>query len=210
MTAMAVLHWFVAESFYIIAIDAFDANENSNPNDSVFQVGYNVAAIALAMIVGGVLVIFLFVNGFRRYPAGVPLAASSSAAISAACQRAPDEDESMVLEPLQFGIRRLDDGSADDGSNIFIGFSAKPVQHLTEDRFTAMVSEQPAPSLADAKSTGSSQTDDVELRPLMHRSATSTLDTDTTTYLPDRNSGEDLWSAAYGSQTSYSPLNNAR
>jgi len=46
-----------------------------------------------AIIVGGVAVIFLLANGFRRYDGGIPLVGNCSAAISAACHPARGDSE---------------------------------------------------------------------------------------------------------------------
>lgn len=174
MTVMAFLHWQVSESLYIIAIDAFNSNGDPQPDDSILKVGWNATSAASSTGVGLYLVIFLLITGFRRYPAGIPLAASSSVAISAACHRAPDEDGNMVLRPLQFGIRMIEKGTANDRSDILIGFSAKPVQRLTKDQIMALGSEYKAPSHLPAGSHGLRDVGYAELSgPPMHQLPTN-------------------------------------
>lgn len=129
---MAILHWLVSQSLYIVSTKAYDNLSNARPADDEIAVGGGIAATIFSITLGGLLTIFLPAIAFKRFPGGIPLASSSSRAISAACRRAPDEDRNVALLPLQFGLRRLASEHYPHGRDrMFIGFSSKPVQRLT-------------------------------------------------------------------------------
>lgn len=72
------------------------------PESVTVTCGYSIIAIITGIIFGAILIIIVLLNGSRRYKAGMPLAAYSSAAISAACHR-PEEDVDASVLPVQWG-----------------------------------------------------------------------------------------------------------
>ena len=74
------------------------------------------------------MILALPILGFMRYPRRMPLAGSNSAAISAACHRADDEDADITSYPLKYGILKC--VGAD--SRRRVGFSAEEVEPLVE------------------------------------------------------------------------------
>ena len=71
--------------------------------------GYSIGAITLTLILSLVIVSATIVTAGRRYPAGMPLSATCSGAISAACHPRADDDEVAVL-PVQWGVVSARDG----------------------------------------------------------------------------------------------------
>lgn len=62
-----------------------------------------------AILVGICLVLGLVGIGFRKYDAEMPLVASCSRAISAACHVMPGDMESGYLLPVQWGVVKVDE-----------------------------------------------------------------------------------------------------
>ena len=60
------------------------------------------------ILLGGLLLISLNLIGFRKYPDGLPLAGTCSAAISAACHR-PEDDVNAAEKPVMWGVVDSDD-----------------------------------------------------------------------------------------------------
>jgi hypothetical protein len=59
----------------------------------------------LAIVSGFLIICTIILLGFRRYDGGLPLNATCSAVISAACHR-PVEDEDAHLLPVKWGVIR--------------------------------------------------------------------------------------------------------
>ena len=74
------------------------------------------------------MIIFLFANGFRKFPAGIPILSSNSAAISSACHPSEQEYKDVTLRPLRYGVLETD-ASRDPKPT---GFSARAVAPLLE------------------------------------------------------------------------------
>lgn len=83
-------------------------------------------ATLCAVVEGGLMIIFLFVNGFRKFPAGIPILSSNSAAISAACHASQAEHDDAVLRPLKYGVLETDSSREPKPT----GFSARNVARL--------------------------------------------------------------------------------
>ena len=58
----------------------------------------------LALTIGLILVSALVLTGLRKFPSGMPLASTCSAAISAACHPPLPEDEEAYMFPVQWGV----------------------------------------------------------------------------------------------------------
>ena len=97
------LHWLVSQSIFLARVDWYeDGMLDQYSYDSISTVGYSCIAIITVIALGGIVVIIGILHGFRRYKPGIPLAASCSAAISAACHR-PNEDVDAPYKPVMWG-----------------------------------------------------------------------------------------------------------
>ena len=63
----------------------------------------------LTIIVGTLIVLATGAMGLRKYPAGMPLAATCSGAISAACHPPAGDDDAAFL-PVKWGVVSTKDG----------------------------------------------------------------------------------------------------
>lgn len=104
-----ILHWLVSQSIFLARVEAFDPSGVQLEFDSVSTCGYSPIAIIFTLIVGACTVLFGIITGFRRYKCSMPLAGSSSAAISAACHP-PKDDVNAYLKPLMFGVVEEEEG----------------------------------------------------------------------------------------------------
>ena len=96
------LHWLVSQSIFLTRISSFTYDGVEDPANSISTVGFSLSAIVTVIALGTVVVLLGILNGFRRYPPGIPLAGSCSAAISAACHR-PEGDTDAAEKPLMWG-----------------------------------------------------------------------------------------------------------
>ena len=103
-----VLHWLVSQSVFIVQTTAYGPGSHGQriPEDNTTRVGWSMMGILLSMLWGILLMSALVVNSFRRYP-GVPndfpSMATNSSALSACCQRPPD-DHDAYLFPVTIGV----------------------------------------------------------------------------------------------------------
>ena len=69
---------------------------------SISTCGYSPVAIILTTTVGSCIALGGVATALKKFPAGMPLASSCSAAISAACHP-PSEDIDAAVLPVQWG-----------------------------------------------------------------------------------------------------------
>lgn len=96
----SLLGWLAAQSLFLVQIDIVNENHNSSPVKSILTYGYSRRTILFTIVVGSLTPLSAVLMGFRRYHPDMPLAATCSAAISAACPRPPGDVDASVL-PVQ-------------------------------------------------------------------------------------------------------------
>ena len=96
------LHWLVSQSLFLARVSVFTSDGVEDTENSISSIGYSNIAIITVIALGTVVVFLGILTGFRRYPPGIPLAGSCSAAISAACHR-PEGDTDAAQKPLMWG-----------------------------------------------------------------------------------------------------------
>ncbi|OCL09335.1 hypothetical protein AOQ84DRAFT_431347 [Glonium stellatum] len=101
--ASGLLHWLASQSLFMVQITVVNDDGEPDPGLSISTCGYSPVAIILTTIVGSFIVLGGIGTALRRYPAGMPLASSCSAAISAACHP-PSEDIDAAVLPVQWGV----------------------------------------------------------------------------------------------------------
>jgi hypothetical protein len=130
LVAMTLLHWLVSQSIFLASINFYrDGLELEGDDTKVMGCGYSCAAIIFAIALGLLLVGTLVGNGFRIYPASMPLASTCSAAISAACHP-PTDDKEAAYKALQWGVVQADSSSnlLSEGALPHCSFSSREVE----------------------------------------------------------------------------------
>lgn len=102
-------HWILSQSLFLVAIDVYDENGNFDPSQSILSCGFSCIALIFLVGIGSLVLIAGVGLGLRRFEAGMPLAGSCSAALSAACHPPPDEAE-VALAPVKWGVTSIEDG----------------------------------------------------------------------------------------------------
>lgn len=132
MVVMMILHWLVSQSIFLIYITGYDYTvwgAYPFPMGAVFLwLGWSALALILSLLVGGILILALWISGFVfRYGSTMPLAQGCSVAISAACHP-PRSDTNAAEEPLMYGVVR--DPHIDEGRPQHVTFTSRVVQQL--------------------------------------------------------------------------------
>ena len=134
-----ILHWSASQSLFMVLLDVMtdDTPRQVDQQQSVASLGYSPIAIILTTLVGSVIVLVGSTLALRRYPAGMPLAGSCSAVISAACHP-PKDDTEAALAPVQWGVVRSD-----------VEHEELPVQHedVRHCSFTSFDATEPIPGI---------------------------------------------------------------
>ena len=99
----SLLHWLLSQSIFLARVTAVDPTGVEDTSESISTCGYSSIAIIFVIGFGSILPLIAIAHGFRRYPNGMPFAASCSAAISAACHP-PEGDTDVASKPLQWGV----------------------------------------------------------------------------------------------------------
>ncbi|RZK27656.1 MAG: hypothetical protein EOO61_23135 [Hymenobacter sp.] len=95
-----LFHWLASQSIFMVQITV--TNEKRLPSRQISTCGYSPMAIILTVVVATIIAGSGLVVAQRRFKAGMPLASSCSAAISAACHP-PEGDIDAQLLPVQWG-----------------------------------------------------------------------------------------------------------
>ncbi|KAH6663004.1 hypothetical protein B0J14DRAFT_645055, partial [Halenospora varia] len=99
---MFVLHWTLSQAVFVMPIEPIKSDGTVDETDHFSTVGFSVWAIITSIIIGILLLVAIIVCGFRRYPSGMPLGATCSVVISAACH--PHQDDVNVFRlPVLWG-----------------------------------------------------------------------------------------------------------
>ena len=104
----AVLHWLVSLTLFLARVDTYDSDGYKIDDNSFASVGYSPIGMITVILLGGLILFFLNLIGFRKYQGGLPLAGTCSAAISAACHR-PQDDLDAALKPVMWGAVKHND-----------------------------------------------------------------------------------------------------
>ena len=111
----SLLSWLASQSLFMVQIDIMDESlipasiPPTSMTNTISSCGFSPGAIILTVMVGSLIAFGAILTGLRRYSSGMPLAATCSGAISAACHRADDDVDASVL-PLQWGVVSTKDG----------------------------------------------------------------------------------------------------
>jgi hypothetical protein len=114
-----ILHYLISQTLFFVDVEAYGHSLERGQNMSWYSrqpqydfstTGFsplaNVGLLAVSFIMVGYL-LFMATNKFKS---GMPVASTCSAAISAACHPAPDEDEDVDVLPVQWGVTEVTDG----------------------------------------------------------------------------------------------------
>ena len=103
MILSALLHWAASQSIFYVQLRILHMDRELNPDPTISTCAYSPNALILLMVLGTLVIAWASILALRRYPCGMALASSSSAAISAACHPRPDDPNASVL-PVQWGV----------------------------------------------------------------------------------------------------------
>jgi hypothetical protein len=122
LAIMSTLHWAISQSLFLIRWAVYQDGKEI-PKLGISILGWTSGALLLAIILGGVVLIFCVGVGlFKRYPPGPPLLGGCSLVISAACHARP-EDQGVELCAVQWGVI----GTNEDGTS-HCGFASTDVR----------------------------------------------------------------------------------
>ncbi|KAI8412443.1 hypothetical protein FOFC_05700 [Fusarium oxysporum] len=122
LVASILMHWMLSQSIFIVAVQRSSIWE-------LFTCGYLPIAIIFVIITAVFMATAVFITALRRLPTAMPVAASCSLAIAAACHHPdniPQPDASVF--PLQWGVMwRQREGSGLELTD-HCGFSHYPIE----------------------------------------------------------------------------------
>jgi hypothetical protein len=112
MAASALLSWLVSQSLFLARIDSYamTAGGEIYYTHSSSQIGYSCLPILLAILLSVAFLVVLLVMSRWELPPHVPIVASCSAAIAAACHR-PESDVDAAYLTVRWGAVPVDSQS---------------------------------------------------------------------------------------------------
>ncbi|KAJ5817311.1 hypothetical protein N7447_009544 [Penicillium robsamsonii] len=108
-----VLHWLISQSLFFVNVEAYSPTLVHIEDHSFITCGYSPLGIVCTIVVGSLMGLYLAgLARFKTFKSGMPIAASSSLAISAACHPYPSLEESgdthtnsgTEMKRLQWGV----------------------------------------------------------------------------------------------------------
>lgn len=115
MAASLLLSWLVSQSFFLARIDSYAMTADGEVyyTHSSSQIGYSCLPILLAILLAVAFMVALFALSMRVLVTDIPIVASCSAAIAAACNP-PESDRRAALLGVRWG-RVMVDGQSEVG-----------------------------------------------------------------------------------------------
>lgn len=102
MATSGSLHWLLSQTMFLVRIDTRGAN-GVRPGESISACGFSRTAFVAFTCVGSALCVVTWAVSLIPMRENIPLAASCSAMISAACHP-PGEDQNAHLKKVQWGV----------------------------------------------------------------------------------------------------------
>jgi hypothetical protein len=127
LTAVSgILHWLMSQTFFLVRIDTLAKYTDTVTTSAC---GFSITSLIVLLSVFGALLLTIGIIGLRKMDAKIPIAASCSLAISAACHPPPG-DVDAHLAKVQWGVTQ---------NEVVTGFghcslSSKPVTEPEEGR----------------------------------------------------------------------------
>jgi hypothetical protein len=105
MTLGGVLHWLLSQSIFLVRIDQYDRNQNLKPNDSDAKSACGFSGTSWMTFTGCFWLVIgtAVLVGRRKINMKLPLAASCSLVVSAACHP-PKGEEDTHLKRVRWGV----------------------------------------------------------------------------------------------------------
>lgn len=95
ISAGGILHWLLSQTFFLVRIDFFDLHPLGHQNivSTESRCACGLSALCLMVFIGVALLLLAAIGaiGLSKMPTRMPIAASCSLAISAACHHPPEE-----------------------------------------------------------------------------------------------------------------------
>ncbi len=138
MAASVLLHWLVAESFFLVRVNVYRPDGTQDPSQLISTVGYSSLAVLVSLIIMSLMLLGILALGLvMRYPATMPLAANCSASLAAISQplRGGEFESDLALKKLSWGVIDQDvdfSGVEDRVQEKHATFSAGMVNPLVE------------------------------------------------------------------------------
>lgn len=104
MTSMALLHWLVSESFFLVDVESFASDGSYMSDDGIVTVGWSPPAMLTAICLGAIILATLFIVAGQKFSSIMPLASTNSLKISAACHPTGSPNAGYAERPLLYGM----------------------------------------------------------------------------------------------------------
>ncbi|KAI9037923.1 uncharacterized protein KD926_011446 [Aspergillus affinis] len=108
ISTSAILHWLASESLFVIAVEAYDTKMRKDPSRDVFTCGYSPMAIISGVSMSVVIFTYFIVLSLRKFESAMPVAASCSLAIVAACHPQYNPNEESVEANAADAVAAID------------------------------------------------------------------------------------------------------
>jgi hypothetical protein len=128
MLTMAILHLTVSQSVFVVIGRGYRSDGRTDVAATFSANGFSVIPIitcellqhlkyhrsglidsSIALLIGFILLIGIILLSLRRYPVGMPMVSTCSAAISAAYHQPTPEDKDAYLLPVKWGVVEHDE-----------------------------------------------------------------------------------------------------
>ena len=135
----AILHWLVSQSIFLAVVARYNVSGALESATAISSCGFSPEAMIAVVLAATALLGSIILAGRRTFTTNMPLALSSSAAISAACHP-PPWDVDAHLKPVLWGEVSTSISSKNSGVG-HCSFSSGPVEHVQDGKRYAGVHE---------------------------------------------------------------------
>jgi hypothetical protein len=103
MITSGTLHWLLSQSFFLVRVDFFERNSDISSGESISACGFSSFSLLVFFVLSSLLMCAITWLLARRMQQRMPIAASCSLVISAACHPVKDEVD-VHLKKIRWGV----------------------------------------------------------------------------------------------------------
>jgi hypothetical protein len=103
MITSGTLHWLLSQSFFLVRVDFFQRDSDTSSGESISACGFSSFSLLIFFVLGFLMLCAIAWLLARRMQQRMPIAASCSLVISAACHPVKDEID-VHIKKIRWGV----------------------------------------------------------------------------------------------------------
>ncbi|KAF2117577.1 hypothetical protein BDV96DRAFT_489653, partial [Lophiotrema nucula] len=100
MAKMSLLHWTLSQGLFVVPLETPNNDGTVDTSSCISYLGFSLLPLFTAGNIVLVMVIAIVLGSLHHYPSGMPMGATYSAVVSAACHQPLPDDQDAYKFPV--------------------------------------------------------------------------------------------------------------